>query len=127
MHNFGINKKEEELLMGMINGKLINQKTNQFDEITQNIQYINQRCEYLQSQLTHISSQDNLQYLQKLEQRIGFLEKVTSKQSKQISFIKISSIIALLFVWSICSMNNQSEDDNSQLQTQAHPKLVKVL
>ncbi|NJM22923.1 MAG: hypothetical protein HC836_33400 [Richelia sp. RM2_1_2] len=113
--------------MGMINGKLINQKTNQFDEITQNIQYINQRCEYLQSQLTHISSQDNLQYLQKLEQRIGFLEKVTSKQSKQISFIKISSIIALLFVWSICSMNNQSEDDNSQLQTQAHPKLVKVL
>ncbi|MEA5596722.1 hypothetical protein [Rivularia sp. UHCC 0363] len=104
--------------METVNGKLTNQKLNQFDEITHNIEYINRRCEYLQSQLTHISSQDNLQYLQKLEQRIDFLEKLTSKQSKQISLIKISSIIALLFVWSICSTNNQQKDDNSQLQKQ---------
>ncbi|MGB6300854.1 MAG: hypothetical protein WBF90_32410 [Rivularia sp. (in: cyanobacteria)] len=104
--------------METVNGKLTNQKLNQFDEITHNVEYINRRCEYLQSQLTHISSQDNLQYLQKLEQRIGFLEKLTSKQSKQISFIKISSIIALLFVWSSCNMNNQQIDDNSQLPKQ---------
>ncbi|MEL7246682.1 MAG: hypothetical protein AAGM40_30850, partial [Cyanobacteria bacterium J06573_2] len=79
---------------------------------------------YLQSQLTHINSQDNLQnnlqYLQKLEQRIGFLEELTSKQSKQISFIKIGSIIALLFVWSICSTNNQQKDDNSQIPKQLY-------
>ncbi|NJO64252.1 MAG: hypothetical protein HC836_40615 [Richelia sp. RM2_1_2] len=104
--------------MSTINGKLINKKPNQFDEITQSIEYVNQRYEYLQSQLTHISSQDNLQYLQKLEQRIGFLEEVTSKQSKQISFIKISSIIAVLGVWFIFSVNNQPKDDNSQLQKQ---------
>ena len=104
--------------MSTINGKLTNQKLNQFDEITQNIEYVNQRCEYLQSQLTHISSQDNLQYLQKLEQRIGFLEEVTTKQSKQISFIKISSIFALIGVWFIFSVNNQPEDDNSQVQKQ---------
>ncbi|MEO1372955.1 MAG: hypothetical protein AAFW70_01240 [Cyanobacteria bacterium J06635_10] len=104
--------------MNTINGKLTNQKLDQLDEMTHNIEYINRRCEYLQSQLTHISSQDKLQYLQKLEQRIGFLEKLTSKQSKQISFIKISSIIVLLFVWSICSMNNQQKDDNIQRQKQ---------
>lgn len=106
--------------METVNGKLTNQKLNQFDEITHNVEYINRRCEYLQSQLTHISSQDNLQYLQKLEQRIGFLEELTSKQSKQISFIKIGSIIALLFVWSSCSANNQQKDDNSQLPKQLY-------
>lgn len=104
--------------METVNGKLTNQKLNQFDEITHNIEYLNRRYEYLQSQLTHISSQDNLQYLQKLEQRIGFLEKLTSKQSKQLSFIKTSSIIALLGMWFIFSINNQPEDDNSQLTRQ---------
>ncbi|WP_414621594.1 hypothetical protein [Calothrix sp. CCY 0018] len=101
--------------METVNGKRTNQRLNQFDELTHNIEYINRRCEYLQSQLTHISNQDNSQYLQKLEQRIGFLEKLTSRQSKQISFIKIGSIIALLFVWYSCSANNQQNDDNSQL------------
>lgn len=106
--------------MEMVNGKLINQKTNQFEEIAQQIYQVNQRCEYLESQLTNFSGQNSLQYLQKLEQKIRLLEKVTSKQSKQLSFIKISSIIALVCLCLLLGTNNQSEDDNSRLQKQRH-------
>ncbi len=120
MENVETNNKFKELIMEMVNGKLINQKTNQFEEIAQQIYQVNQRCEYLESQLTNFSGQNSLQYLQKLEQKIRLLEKVTSKQSKQLSFIKISSIIALVCLCLLLGTNNQSEDDNSRLQKQRH-------
>ena len=68
--------------METVNGKLTNQKLNQFDEITHNIEYINRRCEYLQSQLTHISSQDNLQYFRKTRTANRFPRKIDIKAIK---------------------------------------------
>ncbi|GAX41510.1 hypothetical protein NIES4075_24830 [Tolypothrix sp. NIES-4075] len=114
--------------MGTVNGKLINQELNQFDELRQKTERINQRCQYLESQINAIGKQDytqyfkklseevdsNKSYLQKLDQRIGFLEDVTSRQAKDLFFIKISSVIALVSLWFIFGMNNQPESDKTK-------------
>ena len=102
--------------METVNGKLINQEFSQFDELTQKTEQINQRCEYLESQLTAISTPEYKQYLQKLEQKINLLEEVTSRQGKHLSFFKIGSVISLLSLWFILSMNNQPQNDKNQLQ-----------
>lgn len=133
MHNAGINKKGKELFMGTVNGKLINRELNQFDELTQRTERINQRFEYLESQITAVSKQDytqyfqkvsqevnnNTSYLQKLEQRIGFLEDVTSRQAKQLFFLKISGVIGLIGLWFMFSMNNQPEYQKNLPQKKA--------
>ncbi len=119
--------------MGTVNGKLINQELNYFDELAQKTDRINQRCEYLESQFTAISRQDYTQYLQtisqevdnsksylhKLEQKIGFLEDTTSKQAKELSFIKITSVIGLIALWFIFSTNNQPESPKKRPQKKA--------
>jgi small-conductance mechanosensitive channel len=118
--------------MGTVNGKLINQELNHFDELTQKTERINQRCEDLESQVIAISKQDYIQnlqklnqeinsnksYLQKLDQKIGFLEDVVSRQAKQLFFLKISSVIALVSLWFMFGMNNQPE----QNKTKPHKK-----
>ncbi|WP_193198666.1 hypothetical protein [Nostoc sp. MG11] len=112
--------------MMTVNGKLINQELNKFDELTQITEIINQRCEYLESQVTAISRQNYTQYLQnishevnisqahlqKLEQRIGFLEELTSKQAKQLFFLKITSVLAFIGLWLIVGMKNKPEDNS---------------
>ena len=109
--------------MNTVNGKLINQEFNQLDELTKNTEKVIRRCDYLESQFTTISKQDYTEYLQKvnqdinhfksylqnLDQRIGYLEKVTSKQAKQFLFLKVSSVISLVGLWLMFSMNNQPE------------------
>jgi small-conductance mechanosensitive channel len=136
MHNSEINKKRKELFMGTLNGKLINQELSNFDELTQKTERINQRFEHLESQVTAISKQDytqyfqkiseevnsNKSYLQKMEQKIGFLEDVTSRQAKQLFFLKISTVIGLIALWFIFGINNQPEDRKIQ-----HQKQVKSL
>ncbi|AFZ01449.1 hypothetical protein [Calothrix sp. PCC 6303] len=118
--------------MGTVNGKLINQKINHFDELTQKTERINQRCEDLESQVIAITKHNYTQhlqklnqeinshksYLQKLEQKIGFLEDVASRQAKQLFFLKISGVIALVSLWLIFGMNNQPE----QSKTKPHRK-----
>lgn len=106
--------------METVNGKLINQELRNFDELSQKTEQINQRCEYLESQLTAISTPDYKQYLQNLEQRISFLEKATSKQTKQLLFLKISGVIGLVGLWFIFNMNNQPQGDKNQLQEQTN-------
>ncbi|KAB8331153.1 DUF3810 family protein [Scytonema tolypothrichoides VB-61278] len=115
--------------MNTVNGKLINQEFHQLEELTQKTEKIIRRCESLESQVT-ISKQDYTQdlqkitlevnsaksYLQKLDKRIGFLEEVTSKQAKQLLFLKISSVIGLAGLWFVFSMNNPPEYDNNQPQ-----------
>ncbi len=122
--------------MGTLNGKLINQELSNFDELTQKTERINQRFEHLESQVTAISKQDytqyfqkiseevnsNKSYLQKMEQKIGFLEDVTSRQAKQLFFLKISTVIGLIGLWFIFGMNNQPEYHKIQ-----HQKKVKSL
>ncbi|MBW4667858.1 MAG: hypothetical protein KME60_10605 [Cyanomargarita calcarea GSE-NOS-MK-12-04C] len=122
--------------MGTLNGKLINQELSNFDELTQKTERINQRFEHLESQVTAISKQDytqyfqkvseevnsNKSYLQKMEQKIGFLEDVTSRQAKQLFLLKISTVIGLIGLWFIFGMNNQPEHHKIQ-----HQKKVKSL
>ncbi|MBR8839635.1 MAG: hypothetical protein DSM106950_37965 [Stigonema ocellatum SAG 48.90 = DSM 106950] len=109
--------------MRTVNGKLINQEINQFDEITKNTEKINQRCQHLESQVTAISRQDYTQdlqtinqevnssksYLHKLEQKIGFLEEVTSRQAQQLLFLKIITVMGLIGLWFIFGMNNKPD------------------
>jgi small-conductance mechanosensitive channel len=128
MHNVGINKKGKELFMGTVNGKLINQELDQFEELRQRTERINQRCQYLESQVNAISKQDytqdlqkvteevdnNKSYLQKIEQKIGFLEDVTSRQAKQLFFIKITSVIGFVGFWFMFNINNQPEYDKNK-------------
>jgi small-conductance mechanosensitive channel len=133
MHDAGINKKGKELFMGTVNGKLINQELDQFEELRQRTERVNQRCQYLESQVNAISKQDytqylqkvteevdsNKSYLQKLDQRIGFLEDVTSRQARQLFFIKITSVIAFVGLWFMFSINNKPEYD----KTKPHKKV----
>lgn len=116
--------------MNTVNGKLINQEFNQLEELTQKTDKIIGRCESLESQVTALGKQDYTQYLQKvtqevisaksylqkLDKRIGFLEEVTSRQAKQLLFLKISSVIGLAGLWFVFSMNNPPEYDNNQPQ-----------
>jgi len=133
MHNAGINKKGKELSMGTVNGKLITQELNQFDELTHKTERINQRFEYLESQVTAISKQDyaqdfqnlsqevnsNKSYLQKLDQRIGFLEDLISRQAKQLFFLKIGSVIVLISLGFMFCMNSQPKNDKNKPNKQA--------
>ncbi|WP_169218139.1 hypothetical protein [Brasilonema sp. UFV-L1] len=116
--------------MKTVNGKLINQEFNQLEELTQKTEKIIGRCESLESQVTVLSKQDYTQYLQKvtqevisaksyvqkLDKRIGFLEEMTSKQAKQLLFLKISSVIGLVGLSFLFSMKNLPEYDNNQPQ-----------
>ncbi|MGH2412100.1 MAG: DUF3810 family protein [Brasilonema sp.] len=116
--------------MNTVNGKLINQKQSQLEELTQKTETIIRRCESLESQVTALSRQDYIQYLQKvnqevnsaksylqnLDKRIGFLEEMTSKQAKQLLFLKISSVVGLVGLSFMFSMNNLPEYDNHQPQ-----------
>ncbi|WP_051151143.1 DUF3810 family protein [Mastigocladopsis repens] len=124
--------------MNTVNGKLINQELNQLEELTQKTEKIIRRCENLESQVSAISRQDYTQYsqkvnqevntaksyLQKLDKRIGFLEEVTSKQAKQLLVFKISSVIGLVGLWFMFSMNNQSGYDKNQ--PQKHTEFTKL-
>ncbi len=110
--------------MGTVNGKLITQELNQLDELTQRTERINQRFEYLESQVTAISNvsqevNSNKSYLQKLDQRIGFLEDMTSKQAKQLFLLKITSVIVLIGLGFIFCMNNQPKHDKTKPKKQA--------
>lgn len=103
--------------MGTINGKLIHSHINQFDEIIQITENLNQRCSHLEKQYLQNVGQEidsNRSHLQKLEQRIGFLEELTSKQAKQISFLKVSGVIGLFSLWLIFHSNNQPNIQNNQ-------------
>lgn len=94
--------------METLNGKLIHRELNEFDEIAQKAESINQRCDYLEAQYLQKMSQEVNSHksdLQRLEQRIEFLEDVTSKQAKQLSFLKISGVISLIGFWLILSIN----------------------
>jgi hypothetical protein len=116
--------------MNTVNGKLINQEFNQLEELTQKTEKIIERCESLESQVSVLSKQDYTQYLQKvtqevisaksylqkLDKRIGFLEEVTSRQAKQLLFLKITSVIGLAGLWFVFSMNHPPEYDNNQPQ-----------
>ncbi|MBN3946548.1 MAG: hypothetical protein HWQ38_08635 [Nostoc sp. NMS7] len=120
--------------METVNGKLINQKLKLFEEFTQIAEKINQRCESLESQVNTITKHDYMEdlqkvsdevsssksYLQKLEQKIGFLEEeVTSTKAKYSLFIKISSVIGLVALWLIFSANNQPKHDKKQPRKRA--------
>jgi hypothetical protein len=105
-----------ELVMKTLNGKLVNQEPeiNLFDKLARKTEHIEQRCEYLESQITIVSKQDYMQYLQKLEQKIGFLEDTTSRQAKQLFFLKIAIVIGLVSLCFMFSTNNQSKDQENQ-------------
>ncbi len=100
--------------METVNGKLINQEVSRLDELTQTTERIKQRCEHLEHQLTISGRKDNKQYLQKLEQKISFLEELTSNQANQLLFIKIGSFIGLVVLTFILSTNNQPKNHKSQ-------------
>jgi tetrahydromethanopterin S-methyltransferase subunit G len=103
--------------MGTLNGKLIHRELNEFDTLAQKAESINQRCDYLEAEyLQKISQEVNSHKsdLQRLEQRIGFLEDVTSKQAKQLSFLKISGVISLIGLWFILSANSQPKDEKTK-------------
>ncbi|GAA6622092.1 hypothetical protein [Scytonema sp. NUACC26] len=120
--------------MGTVNGKLINQERARLDELTQINEKIIQRCESLESQVSTLAKQDYTQYLQKLsyeinntkaslqklDKRIGFVEEVTSNQSKQLLFFKISSVIGLIGLLFMVVMNHVSEADSDRSQKQVH-------
>ncbi|MBW4592504.1 MAG: hypothetical protein KME46_06180 [Brasilonema angustatum HA4187-MV1] len=116
--------------MNTVNGKLINQEQSQLEELTQKTETIIRRCEFLESQVTDLSRQDYIQYLQKvnqevnsakfylqnLDKRIGFFEEMTSKQTKQLLFIKISSVVGLVGLSFMFSTNHLPEYNNHQSQ-----------
>jgi hypothetical protein len=101
--------------MKTLNGKLVNQEAEvrQFEEVIYKTEEIARRCEYLESQITAISKQDNTEYLHKLEQKIGFLEDTTSRQANQFLWFKISAI-AFVSLWFIFGINNQPKYDENQ-------------
>lgn len=105
--------------MKTINGKLINQEVNRLDELTQKTERINQRCQSLENQLTVTSKLSNKQYLQKLEEKICFLEELTSSQAHQLLFIKISSFIGLIGLTFILSTKHQPQNTLPQKQTES--------
>ncbi len=126
--------------MGTVNGKLITQELNQFDELTHRTERINQRFEYLESQVTAMSKQNyaqdfqnlsqevnsNKSYLQKLDQRIGFLEDLISRQAKQLFFLKIGSAIVLIGLGFIFSMNNHPEVRSQNSGVRSHNSKVRI-
>ncbi len=116
--------------MRTINGKLIHQETNQFEEIVEITANLHQRCSDLETQYSQNCSQEidvNRSYLQKLEQRIGFLEEVTANQARQLFYLKIGAAIATICLWVIFSMNNQSnQPKNSYLEPSNDMELVQL-
>lgn len=114
--------------MRIINGKLIHRGTNEFEEIIQKTETINQRCDYLETQYLQKFNQEvysNKSYVQKLEQRIDSLENMTSTQGKQLSFLKISGVIGLLSLWLIMSIGNQAKNEKSK--PEMHSEIVELI
>jgi len=119
--------------MDTVNGKLITQELKQFDELTQRNERINQRFESLESQLTAMSKQDyrqylenvtlevssNKSYLQKLDQKIGFLEDLISRQAKQVFFFRISIVIIFIGLGFMFYMNNQPKHEKTNPKKKA--------
>ncbi|MDF5722349.1 MAG: hypothetical protein PUP91_18045 [Rhizonema sp. PD37] len=114
--------------METVNGKLITQELKQFDELTQKNEKINQRFESLEAQLITMSKQDYTQYLetisqevdshksslQKLDQKIGFLEDSISRQAKQVLFFKLSLVFVLLGFGFTFFTNNQPQYEKAK-------------
>ncbi|MBW4588369.1 hypothetical protein G7B40_018210 [Aetokthonos hydrillicola Thurmond2011] len=101
--------------MKTVNGKLINQEQIQCDKLTHMTEEITQRCDYLESEYLQKINQeiDNTKScLEKLEQKICFLEDVTFKQAKQLSFLKIMSVIGLLGLFFIFGINHQPQNES---------------
>ena len=119
--------------MDTVNGKLITQELKQFDELTQKNERINQRFESLESQLIAMSKQDYTQYLenvslevsshksylQKIDQKIGFLEDLISRQAKQVFLFRISIVIIFIGLGFMFYMNNESKHEKTNPKKKA--------
>ncbi len=126
--------------METVNGKLITQELKQIDQLTQKNEKINQRFESLESQLIAMSKQDYTQYLenislevsshksslQKLDQKIGFLEDLISRQAKQVFFFKLSLFVVLIGFGFMFCINDQPTHEKAKPKKKAESlELVK--
>jgi DNA repair ATPase RecN len=111
--------------MKIVNGKLIDGKQQQIEEVYQSIQQVTQRQQTLESQLVVISRDDhkgNLQKwlqrvvnlendhkanLQKCLQRVVNLEKVLSQQSKELRLLKIALVSCCIGLGVVGIVKNQ--------------------
>jgi hypothetical protein len=116
--------------MKIVNGKLIDDNQSQIEQVSQEIEGIVERQQFLTSQVTALGRQDYKSFLQKCDRRINSLERIALLQTRELLFLKIGFVVCLIiagFTLIIISQPERQSPHSTATDIKASPPPLKKI